>query len=431
MKRINYRSPVVMCFVILGAAWFYVKNQSPEFTVINSSIKTFSGVVDLEEAEDEGPNSENPQKRLQYEFDMLKDPTTGKIPDNIRSKEVSFSKTIKRDEADGVYIRSSAAGVAKTNAEPFISFGPVNIGGRTRALAIDVTDENIILAGGVSGGVWRTTDQGLSWTRTTDFSQIPSVTSIVQDKRAGNTSNWYYASGEDIGNSAGAVGAFYFGNGIYKSIDGGQSWGLIQNTASNSSTSLSRYSIVNKIAIDQSNLTEPEIYVAGLSEILRTTDDFETVTPVLGSSNLSGRNSTDVAVMSDGTVLAVITNELGNGSNPQEGVFISSNGIDWESIILPSSWPEVYGRVEISIDPNDENIFYTLSADFFYRYDRSTSTWTDLTSNINLNSESTEGFDPQGGYNLVSAVHPADPVHCFLRGNKLIKISKWVYSKYR
>ena len=49
----------------------------------------------------------------------------------------------------------------------WIHRGPYNVGGRTRALAIDVLDENILFAGGASGGMFRSVDGGLSWQMTT------------------------------------------------------------------------------------------------------------------------------------------------------------------------------------------------------------------------------------------------------------------------
>ena len=50
--------------------------------------------------------------------------------------------------------------ISKSN---WIHRGPYNVGGRTRALAMDVLDENILLAGGASGGMFRSTDAGQSW----------------------------------------------------------------------------------------------------------------------------------------------------------------------------------------------------------------------------------------------------------------------------
>tara|TARA_B100001063_G_C16232704_1_gene297092 strand:+ start:297 stop:446 length:150 start_codon:yes stop_codon:yes gene_type:complete len=46
----------------------------------------------------------------------------------------------------------------------YTSRGPTNLGGRTRAFVIDRTDNtsNTIIAGGVSSGVFRTIDGGVS-----------------------------------------------------------------------------------------------------------------------------------------------------------------------------------------------------------------------------------------------------------------------------
>ena len=74
-----------------------------------------------------------------------------------------------------------------------------DVGGRTRALAIDINDPNTIIAGGVSGGIWKSTDKGATWQMKSTTSQVLSVTSIAQDPRNGQTNNWYYATGEFLG----------------------------------------------------------------------------------------------------------------------------------------------------------------------------------------------------------------------------------------
>ena len=79
--------------------------------------------------------------------------------------------------------------------------GPIDVGGRTRALAVDVTNPNTILAGGVSGGMWKSTDKGATWQMKSTTSQVLSVTSLAQDPRPGNTNTWYYASGEYRGSA--------------------------------------------------------------------------------------------------------------------------------------------------------------------------------------------------------------------------------------
>ncbi|MGW8121098.1 T9SS type A sorting domain-containing protein [Roseivirga echinicomitans] len=410
---------VLGAFLVLFLLYFEYQS-SRQFKVSPDPQFTVAEMGDLNDKSEEGEaESENPAKRLEYEMSMLRNPNTGKIPFDMRHKELKFVQELNRIEPD--VIRSSAAGVSRAQASSFVNYGPYNIGGRTRALAIDITDENILLAGGVSGGVWRSTDLGKNWTRTTNFDQIPSVTTIVQDKRTGQTANWYYATGENIGNSTSEQGAFYLGDGIYKSTNGGVSWSLIPGTANNSVASLGRFSLVNKIAIDYSNQSETEIYVAGLSKIYRTVNDFQTVTTVLGLPNTGSGNSADIAIASDGTVIASIPNRSSNGISPEEGLFISSDGMSWTPISLPTDWPSNFLRVELTFDPHDENIFYALGETFFFKYDRSTATWTSLTNSINVNSESVEGFDAQGGYNLAVGVHPGNQSTVFIGGTNLLR----------
>ena len=110
------------------------------------------------------------------------------------------------------------------------SRGPYNVGGRTRGLVIDVANPNIYIAGGVSGGIWRSEDGGDTWEKMTKSHQLHSVTTIAQDPREGYTHIWYAGTGEVRGNSAGASGAPYRGDGIYKSTDNGLTWELLAST---------------------------------------------------------------------------------------------------------------------------------------------------------------------------------------------------------
>ena len=117
---------------------------------------------------------ENPLERIQYESRMLADPATGRIPDNIRRREFKFSQKIPSRIL--VNKTNHARSTSIYEAGEWKSNGPDNVGGRTRALAIDVRNENIILAGGVSGGMWRSEDDGLSWEKVTNPGNIHSVT---------------------------------------------------------------------------------------------------------------------------------------------------------------------------------------------------------------------------------------------------------------
>jgi hypothetical protein len=136
---------------------------------------------------------EDPLARFNFEYRRLRDPKTGKIPANIRQKELIFSATIPVAEALAF---STTDPRARGQVLDWQSRGPYNVGGRTRALALDVSNENVIVAGGASGGMWRSADGGGSWVKTTDPALLQSVTTVTQDKRPGKTSTWYYGTGE-------------------------------------------------------------------------------------------------------------------------------------------------------------------------------------------------------------------------------------------
>ncbi len=90
-------------------------------------------------------------------------------------------------------------------------------GGRTRAVAGDPNQPNILYMGAVNGGVWKTTDYGRIWTPIFDAQPTQSIGAIAvapSDPRI-----LYVASGEGLHRPDLSVG-----NGIYKSTDGGQTW---------------------------------------------------------------------------------------------------------------------------------------------------------------------------------------------------------------
>ena len=132
--------------------------------------------------------------------------------------------------------------------------GPNNVAGRTRSVMIDSRDPsgNTIFAGGVSGGIWKSTNGGSSWTIINDFYNNLAVTSIVQDPT--NPNIIYFGTGEFWGGSSGLRG-----NGIYKSTNGGISFSPIPFTVGNKS-----FDYVNRLAIQVYNGTVT-LYAANAS----------------------------------------------------------------------------------------------------------------------------------------------------------------------
>ncbi|OEK02105.1 hypothetical protein BFP97_11485 [Roseivirga sp. 4D4] len=417
--------------VALLIAIYFNRNQRPPYHVAVQKTSVNSAEI-VQSFRNQGEESENPDERIDYEIDMLKNPETGQVPAYIHQRELAFAKKnlnlIKEVRSGAAGNVRSAAAATSTQTEDFINRGPYHIGGRTRALGLDVNNEDIILAGGVSGGMWRTTDGGASWTRTTALEQHPAVSALVQDTRSGKTNEWYYSTGERRGNSATNNGDIYVGNGIYKSTDNGASWTLIDATAvvGTSGTDVilnnrAEFALIDDLAIDLSNTEGTEIYAAGSSEIIRSTDGFETWDIVLGSEN-TGRNFTDVAITSGGKVYATIANSSFNGANAVDGFFKSDDGITWTEIDFPTGFPTTSTRLELGIDPSDEDRIYVLAPNNLFLYSDATGTWSDLTPRLDvITDDGINGHDAQGGYNLLVTVHPDDPDVVYVGGINLLR----------
>ncbi len=75
----------------------------------------------------------------------------------------------------------------RVTTSTYTSRGPTNFGGRTRAMALDISDgsSNTMLAGGISSGLFRTTNGGASWTKVSDNDDIHNVSALAQDPRSG------------------------------------------------------------------------------------------------------------------------------------------------------------------------------------------------------------------------------------------------------
>jgi hypothetical protein len=290
---------------------------------------------------------DDPNGRMEYDFMRFRNPATNAIPAHILANELAFAATLPKY---GDYARSSTGWQQR---------GPGNVGGRTRALALDVTNENIILAGQVTGGMWRSTDGGAHFNPTTKPQDMHSVSCIAQDKRPGKTNIWYYGTGEEyaIVNAAG-FSSGYSGDGIFKSTDGGLNWSKLSSTSSNTPTTLLAkrdFDFVWRIVVDPTNTAQDVVYAAVVNGIWRSTDGGNSWTAVLGlDTTQSGISTyTDIAITSTGVLYAAISSET-----PSKGIYRSTDGINWVRItpLLPGG----YERINICIAPSDESQVYFL-----------------------------------------------------------------------
>ncbi len=379
---------------------------------------------------------EDPYARLTYEHMLLANPATGNISADMRKKELTFSKQIKMISA----LRSARGSRMKANT--FVARGPFNVGGRTRAIGIDKTNEKTILAGGVSGGMWRSTNEGITWTRTTAPDIINSISCLTQDSRPGKTNVWYFGTGEfSLFNSARANNATpYRGDGIYKSVDGGLTWeALAATVTSRSSRFGSPFQYVYKLAINDHNMAEDELYAATVGGIYRSVNGGESWALTLGVDLLSEPEGTDlndrtypyftdVAVALNGDIFAAIgTLTNGNSKSSVAGIYHSADGLEWTKITSPG-FPEDFRRVVITPSPASEReVYFLVDAATPNLWKASWSTalerfqWANLSDNIPDFGGRVGEFDTQNGYNMVLAIHPENEDVIFVGGTNLYR----------
>ena len=99
----------------------------------------------------------------------------------------------------------------------FRTIGPANMSGRITDVAVNESNPYEFYASSATGGVWKTTDNGVTWTPIFQRETTHSVGSLAVDQR--NPQVVWVGTGEATNRQSSS-----WGDGIYKSIDGGKSW---------------------------------------------------------------------------------------------------------------------------------------------------------------------------------------------------------------
>ncbi|HTG18172.1 MAG TPA: hypothetical protein VK747_23195, partial [Blastocatellia bacterium] len=301
--------------------------------------------------------------------------------------------------------------------------GPGNIGGRTRALVVDRLNPTVMYAGGVAGGIWKSTNGGTSWNAKGDLLPNLAVCSLAMDPT--NSSVLYAGTGEGFFNSDAVRGA-----GIMKSTDAGETWSQLN------STDRERFYYVNDIVVAPSG----RVYAATRSGVFRSTNGGTTWTKVLDPG------------VSDGCLdLAIRTGQTNDylfascGSFEQATVYRNTNAGG------SGTWTAVYtepamGRTSLAVAPSNQNVVYGLVTDrgtkgllAVVRSTDSGSTWASRVRNTDptkLNTVlltnpvfafyadcnfGTNQFFNQGWYDNVVAVDPLDQERVWVGGIDLFR----------
>ncbi|HNR07232.1 MAG TPA: T9SS type A sorting domain-containing protein [Saprospiraceae bacterium] len=397
--------------------------------------------------------------REEYEWMISHDPATGRVPFNARNRDRLAVQAIPR--------------VKRTlRSQTYISAGPVNIAGRVRSAAYDIgyngTSNRLILAGGVSGGVFRSTDGGMNWTWI-PTPNLNSVTALAQDPRVGINpvtgkpyrDTWYAGTGELPGGSATVWGHTHHGFGVMVSDDKGLTWMPVKITQAGKEFLFdNRYDYIGKLVV---NPQDGFIWVSkwgGFSQLNRKSlaefsiqQAFE-----IGNGDVGGWDANDIIISKSGSKIYLAFNGQSTAvpvkfpNTTYQGIWEGENAvpIQWKKIVdsvLFNIWPapKKYYRISIALAPSNESILYALSVNqpngpnlifptgdlFKIELDMSGNKVTELSQNLpsNAANENFGGLNTSGGYNLALAVKPDDPDFVLIGGTNAYRSASGFRSK--
>lgn len=234
------------------------------------------------------------------------------------------------------------------------SIGPAIASGRIAAFAVHPTDTSHYYVAVASGGVWKTTNAGTTWTPIFDNEGSYSIGAIALDPK--NPHVVWVGSGEN--NSQRSVA---YGDGVYRSDDSGKTW---KNVGLKSSEHIGR------ILIDPRN--SDVVYVAaqgplwnagGDRGLYKTSDGGKTWRMILSISDNTGVTDVVFDPRNPDVLIAAAYQRrrhvwtLINGG-PESAIYKSvDGGATWKKLKsgLPS---EDLGRISLAIAPTNPDIVY-------------------------------------------------------------------------
>lgn len=239
------------------------------------------------------------------------------------------------------------------------SIGPF-IGGRSVAVA-GVPGKDLFYMGGVEGGIWRSTDYGLSWHNISD-GKLPGIASPIGALAVADSNHKvvYAGTGE-----ADIRGDFDTGDGVYRSSDGGDTWKY---------AGLRDTHMIASIVVDPRDADVA--YAASMGHVFRsnsmrgifkTTDGGGTWRKVLYINDRTGGIGLSMDPAHPATVYAAMWQaqrvpwNLTSGG-PGSGLYKTTDGgAHWTNVSKnPGFATGTLGKIGVAVAPSDPKIVYAI-----------------------------------------------------------------------
>lgn len=232
--------------------------------------------------------------------------------------------------------------------------GPALMSGRIADIAVDSERRSTWYVGVGSGGVWKTENRGTTWESIFDGQGSYSIGCVTIDPNDHNVI--WVGGGENV--SGRHVG---YGDGVYKSLDGGATW---------TNMGLRNSEHIGMIRVDprDSNV----VYVAaqgplwsggGDRGLFKTSDGGKTWSNILAGGEFTGVNEVHLDPRDPDVIFAIRHQRLRSvaaliNGGPESGIFKSTDGgKTWQELTngLPA---EDMGKIGLAISPIDPDVVY-------------------------------------------------------------------------
>lgn len=243
------------------------------------------------------------------------------------------------------------------NLEPR-NIGPGGMSGRVTSIDVVHNNPNIIYAGTASGGLWKSSNGGITWDPIFDDQETASVGAVAIQQS--NPSVIWVGTGE--GNPRNSLNG---GEGIYKSLDAGKSWTRM---------GLEKTRNIHRVVIDPTN---PDVvYAAAIGSpwgihpergVFKTTDGGKSWKKILYTNDKSGAADLVMDPTNPNKLIAAMWEHKrdpwffksgGEGS----GLYMTHDGgSNWKKITEEDGLPKgELGRIGVAIAPSEPNVVYAL-----------------------------------------------------------------------
>ncbi len=236
--------------------------------------------------------------------------------------------------------------------------GPAGMSGRVSAVDVVLSDRNIIFVAAATGGLFRSSDGGLTWDPVFDDENTLGMGAVAVFQP--NPDIVWAGTGE--GNPRNSAGV---GRGLYKSVDGGDSWRRVGLEASER---------IHRIV---PHPTDPDIvYVGALGPawsdgqergVYRTGDGGDTWERVLFTNERTGSADLIMDPSNPDKLFAALwefrrTPAFFTSGGPGSGLYVSHDGGDsWTELGEDDGLPAGdLGRIGLAISPSDPDVVYAL-----------------------------------------------------------------------